>query len=458
MEKKYLKWYNKIGYGSGDIAGSSVYNFLAAFVMLYLTTTIGLNAGVIGTLMMLSKLCDGVSDIFFGAMIDKTRSKLGRARPWMLYGFIGCAITLSLIFAIPTNWGKTAQYAYFFITYTLLNAVFYTANNVAYGTLTALITKNGNERVQMGSIRFMFSYGTGMVVQAVTIGAVTFFGGGAAGWRTVAIIYSIIGLISNTISCFSVKELPDEELDDEDTMVTEDGKVKYSLKDAAKMLLKNKYYIMICGIYIFQQIYGAMINVGVFFMTYVLGDEKLLGTFAVAINVPMIIGLLVTPFLVKKLHGMYKLNLVGYILGTICRGLVIVGAMIGSIPMMLACSALASFAISPLQGDLTALIAASSEYTYLTQNKRIDGTMFSCSSFGTKLGGGIGTALSGWLLAASGFINDAAVQSAGCVRMISVMYLVIPTVINLVIALVLSRLKVEQANAKLVSEKEAKQA
>ena len=109
--------------------------------------------------------------------------------------------------------------------------------------------------------------------------------------------------------------------------MTENGKVKYSLIDAAKMLLKNKYYIMICSIYIFQQIYSAMINVGVFFMTYVLGDEELLGTFAVAINVPMIIGLLVTPFLVKKLHGMYKLNLVGYILGTICRGLVIVGAM-----------------------------------------------------------------------------------------------------------------------------------
>ena len=265
-QKKYLKWYNKIGYGSGDIAGSGVYNFLAAFVMIYLTNSIGLNPGIIGTLMMLSKLCDGVSDIFFGAMIDKTRTKLGRARPWMLYGFIGCAITLSLIFAVPTSWGQNAQYAYFFITYTLLNAVFYTANNVAYGTLTALITKNGNERVQMGSIRFMFSYGTGMVVQAVTVGAVTFFGGGAAGWRTVAIIYSIIGLISNTISCFSVKELSDEELDGEENEMMEDGKVKYSLKDAAKMLLHNKYYIMICGIYIFQQIYGAMINAGIFFM------------------------------------------------------------------------------------------------------------------------------------------------------------------------------------------------
>ncbi|MDD6612678.1 MAG: MFS transporter [Clostridiales bacterium] len=454
-QKKYLKWYNKIGYGAGDIAGSGVYNFLAAFVMIYLTNSIGLNPGIIGTLMMLSKLCDGVSDIFFGAMIDKTRTKLGRARPWMLYGFIGCAITLSLIFAVPTSWGQNAQYAYFFITYTLLNAVFYTANNVAYGTLTALITKNGNERVQMGSIRFMFSYGTGMVVQAVTVGAVTFFGGGAAGWRTVAIIYSIIGLISNTISCFSVKELSDEELDGEENEMMEDGKVKYSLKDAAKMLLHNKYYIMICGIYIFQQIYGAMINAGIFFMTYVLGDANLLGTFAVAINLPMIIGLLITPFLVKKLNGMYKLNLTGYIIGTICRGLVIVGAMIGSIPMMLVCSALASFAISPLQGDLTALIAASSEYTYLTENKRIDGTMFSCSSFGTKLGGGIGTALSGWLLAASGFINNAAIQPESCINMLHFMYLWMPMIIDLVIMLILFKLKVEKANEDLLAAKKA---
>ncbi|MGM9677510.1 MAG: MFS transporter [Butyricicoccus sp.] len=454
-QKKYLKWYNKIGYGAGDIAGSGVYNFLAAFVMIYLTNSIGLNPGIIGTLMMLSKLCDGVSDIFFGAMIDKTRTKLGRARPWMLYGFIGCAITLSLIFAVPTSWGQNAQYAYFFITYTLLNAVFYTANNVAYGTLTALITKNGNERVQMGSIRFMFSYGTGMVVQAVTVGAVTFFGGGAAGWRTVAIIYSIIGLISNTISCFSVKELSDEELDGEENEMMEDGKVKYSLKDAAKMLLHNKYYIMICGIYIFQQIYGAMINAGIFFMTYVLGDANLLGTFAVAINLPMIIGLLITPVLVKKLNGMYKLNLTGYIIGTICRGLVIVGAMIGSIPMMLVCSALASFAISPLQGDLTALIAASSEYTYLTENKRIDGTMFSCSSFGTKLGGGIGTALSGWLLAASGFINNAAIQPESCINMLHFMYLWMPMIIDLVIMLILFKLKVEKANEDLLAAKKA---
>ena len=159
-EKKYLKWYNKVGYGSGDLAANMVYGLLTSFVLIYLTDTVGLNAGIVGTLMMFSKFADGVTDVFFGTLIDKTHSKMGKARPWMLWSYLGNAVMLIAIFAIPKSMGDTAKYAYFFITYTLLNAVFYTANNIAYASLTSLITKNGNERVQMGSIRFMFSLAT----------------------------------------------------------------------------------------------------------------------------------------------------------------------------------------------------------------------------------------------------------------------------------------------------------
>lgn len=113
-----------MGYGSGDLAGNVVYAFLSSFVMLYLTNTVGLNPGIIGTLIMVSKLFDGISDMFFGTMIDKTKSKLGKARPWMLYAYIGCAVTLVANFAIPDSLGTTAQYAWFFVAYTLLNAVF----------------------------------------------------------------------------------------------------------------------------------------------------------------------------------------------------------------------------------------------------------------------------------------------------------------------------------------------
>ena len=214
QEKTYLKWYNKIGYGSGDVGGNVVYAFLSAFVMIYLTDAVGLNPGIIGTLIMVSRLFDGVSDLFFGNLIDRTHTKMGKARPWMFWAYFGCAATLIATFAIPTNVGQTAQYAWFFIAYTLLNAVFFTANNIAFSALTALITKNGAERVQMGSIRFMFAFGTSMLIQTFTVAGVQQFGGGAEGWRTIAIIYAVIGLAVNSLSVFSVRELSREELAD----------------------------------------------------------------------------------------------------------------------------------------------------------------------------------------------------------------------------------------------------
>ena len=185
-EKKYLKWYNKVGYGTGDLAGNVVYAFLSSFVMLYLTNTVGLNPGVVGTLIMVSKLFDGVSDMFFGTLIDKTKSRLGKARPWMLYAYIGCAVTLVANFAIPESLGKTAQYAWFFIAYTLLNAVFFTANNIAYASLVTFCTKNSKERVEMGSFRFIFAFLTSLIIQSITVQFVRMAGGGAAAWRTVA--------------------------------------------------------------------------------------------------------------------------------------------------------------------------------------------------------------------------------------------------------------------------------
>ena len=185
-------------------------------------------------------------------------------------------------------------------------------------------------------------------------------------------------------------------------------------------------------------------------MTYVLGDASLLGTFATANNIPMIIGLLAAPFVIKKMGGMYKINLWGYAFATLCRGLVIVAAYIQSIPLMLLFTALANIGMSPMQGDLNALIVCCSEHTYLAHGKRIDGTMFSCTSLGVKLGGGIGTALSGWLLAAGGYINAAAVQPQSAIDMLHFMYLWLPMILSLLITLLLSRLNVEAANKKLM--------
>ena len=443
--KRYLKWYNKVGYGSGDFAGNVVYAFLSSFVMLYLTNTVGLNPGIIGTLIMVSKLFDGISDMFFGTMIDKTKSRLGKARPWMLYAYIGCAVTLVANFAIPDSLGTTAQYVWFFIAYTLLNAVFFTANNIAYASLVTFCTKNSRERVEMGSWRFIFAFSTSLLIQSVTVQFVRAAGGGAAAWRIVAIIYCIVGIISNTLSCFSVKELSDAEL--RDGKEEEDSKL--TLAETFKLLISNKYFVMICVVYILQQLRAAMLSVGTYFMTYVLFNQKLFGVFSWAINIPLIIALAITPTLVAKARGMYKLNKYSYVFATICRLGIVVAGYLGSIPLMLVFTVLTSLGEGPWQGDVGAVIANCSEHTYLKTGKRIDGSMFSCTSFGTKLGGGIGVALSGWLLDASGYVNNVAVQSASCISMMNVMYLWLPFAFDLIITIILSFMNIEGANEQL---------
>ena len=439
-ERKYLKWYNKVGYGIGDVAANCSYGLVTSFVLIYLTNTVGLNAGIVGTLIMASKLLDGISDIIFGMIIDRTKTKMGKARPWMFGAQFGVSITMIMLFAIP-DMGANMQYVYFFIVYTLMNVIFYTASNIAYSSLTSLTTKNSNERVQLGSIRFIFSLLTNLVVATATVGLVEAFGGGAKGWKTVAIIFSVAALIINTISVFSIKELPEEELLGEKKI-----QEIVSLAAGIKVIVKNKYYLMILAIYVlYYGMMGVTQTVGIYYMTYVFEQPSLLGTFTLATLLPMIIVLAVTPALVKK-KGMYKIINLGYDGAILFRGLFMVFAFMANKGLMLVTLLLNGFCTGPLVGSLNALISESSDYTYRTQKQRLDGMMFSCSSFGIKVGGGIGTAAAGWLLAAGGFDGQAAVQAASAVNMIKVSYAVVPFAVVVFMKLLVKALKVEKAN------------
>ena len=247
----------------------------------------------------------------------------------------------------------------------------------------------------------------------------------------------------------NLKELPEEELKSNGPMGIEDDKL--SFKQTVKLLFENKYFSMICVIYILQQLRAAMVNVGIFFMTYVLLNKNLFGVFSWANNIPLIIALAITPMLVAKANGMYKLNKYSYVFASFSRLLVVFAGYMGSIPLMLLFIAMTSLGEGPWQGDMSAVIAQCSEYTYLKSGKPIDGSMFSCTSMGIKLGGGIGIALSGWLLDISGYINmDNAVQPASCIKMMYFMYLWLPFIFDIIITVILSFLNVEGANRELI--------
>ena len=349
------------------------------------------------------------------------------------------------------------------MVYTALNAVFYTANNIAYSALTALITKNNNERVQLGSFRFMFAVITNIVMGFSVTGLVEKFGGGTAGWRTTALIFAIIGLVVNTISCLAVKELPEEEPNDKapeaGTHTKAAPEEKRGVAETAKLLVHNKYYLMLLAIYI---VYYIMSNLttgaGVFCATYYWGDGSLLGQFSMMKMFPVIIALAIAPVLIKKTGSMQKVNFWGYAISSVLGIPMIYFAMQKNISMFLLFMFIKGIFAGTLSGSLNALIAEASGYTTRTTGVHMDGMMYSCSSLGVKVGGGIGTAAVGWLLKLGGFVGTATVQSESAIKMIFNLYITFPFILGIVITVLLAFLDVEKANKKWDADHAQKEA
>lgn len=447
QEKRYLKFHNKLFYGMGDFASNYVMAFVSFFIMIYLTDTVGLNSAVIGTLMLVAKLFDGVSDMVFGNLIDRTNTKWGKAKPWMFVSTFPLCIGLVLEFTIP-NMGETAQYIYFFVVYVLLNSVFYTANNISYSTLSALVTRSQQERVQLGTIRFIFAFSAMMILSMTTNGLLVSFGGGAAGWRKVAILYAVFACIVNTISCISVKELPPEENEAMEEGEKATGQ-KVSLLTSLKVLVRNKYFFMVLGIYIAFYLSTAIISgAGVYYASYVLGDANQMGFLSMAVNLPIIIGLFVVPFVVKK-FGIYKTNFIGSILTTITGLVAAYAGFTRNVPLLLAFLVIRSIFNAPLMGTLNTWIAEVAEYSWKKEGVHIEGTVFSCTSIGNKVGSGLGTAMIGWLLAAAGYVGTAATQPDSAITMIMFIYAAIPAICFAVIAFCCSLMKIDEALEKL---------
>lgn len=448
-EKKYLKWYNKLGYASGDIGSNFMYTFVSSFVLIFLTDAMGLEAGIIGMLILVSKIFDGITDLFFGSLIDRTKSKLGKARPWMLYAAFPLGISMILLFAMP-NMGHTAQYVYFFIVYTLMNAFFYTANNIAYTSLISLITKNPTERVQISSIRLVCAYVAGIVVSSVTLGAVGALGGGANAWRTVAIIYTIILLVFNTISVFSVKELPEEKDDDGNDI----EKQQLGLKDTFRYLLKNKYYLFLLG---YNMVYfastGIASGVSAYYFMYVIGNPALMGVFSLVGMATTLIGAFATPLLVKR-FGIFKVALVGMISSAAFFVPYVYGSVVVSIPILIVTGFLKGLGAAPMMCMSNALTADVAEYTYLKEGVHLEGSIYSCGSVGVKVGNGIGSAICGILLSVGGYIGTAATQSASAISMIKFMFGGMGLILTVLMAVLLSKLNVQKANQQLMKSNE----
>lgn len=447
-QKKYLKWYHKIGHSSGDFGSNFMFTFVSSFMMIYLTDTVGLNAAVIGMLIMAAKLLECVTGLFFGNLLDNTHSKMGKARPWVFYAAFPMGICQILLFMIPDTW-QNLQYVYFFLVYVLLNAVFYTANNISYTTLSVMITRNSSERVQLSSIRMMFAYIAGILISTVTLNLVGDFGGGAAGWRSVAIIYTLIMLFFNSIAVFSAKELPGEAKQAEEENRIDKKDEKLGVIYILKTLFKNKFFwILMLYNALFYASNAIASGTAVYYFLHVIGNPSLMGVCALAGMVPTLIGLVATPFLVSR-FGIYKVTVIGMISSAILTIPYAYGSFNANLGLIIIFSILKGLGAAPIMGCNSAITADVAHYTYLKEGVHLEGSIFSVGSIGIKFGSGFGSALCGFLLSIGGYLGTASVQTQDAILTLKLLFGVLPFVFAAAMAVILAMLKVQYANEKL---------
>ena len=169
-ENKVLQttWKERIGYSIGDVGVNLVWILPSSFLMLYYTDSAGISAAFIGTMMLICRLFDGISDILMGILIDKTHSRLGKARPWLLYMSLPLMLSILAVFYVPPFLGSDGQKVYSFITYFLMSVVCYTAVNLSYHAMLPRFSLTSQDRSIVSVVRSVFSLLATIVVSTIT--------------------------------------------------------------------------------------------------------------------------------------------------------------------------------------------------------------------------------------------------------------------------------------------------
>lgn len=395
----------KLSYGFGDCAANVYVAMASTFLTAYYTDTVGLAALAVGTMMLIARIFDGVTDLIMGAIVDKTKSKYGKARPWVLWTAPFMFIGLVLLFNVPSGMASGGKLAYAYITYIFMNCIVYTANNLPYNALLSRMTLNVQDRATTASIRFVMTQITTLIINAVTANLLA-----SAGWFWLAVIYGLIEVVMLLICFFGCKEHLDE---DESGVVNVEN---VPLKTALPALLKNKYFYLQALLFLFLYVNTVCVGSTTFyFCNIVLGNVGVITFTSMALTIPAIIANFINPSLVKQ-FGKRKVMIAGSILMIIGR--VIVGAVGGNIPLVMAGIAINGFGMGPIMSGVFAMTADVVDYGEWKTGVRSEGLVNSCTSFGMKVGIGLGSAVCTWILAAGGYDGTAAVQSASAVAAI----------------------------------------
>lgn len=403
----------KTAYGISDFASQLMYCPIGTFLIYYYTNYIHVNIATVATLILVSRLLDGVSDLVMGLLIDKTRSPYGKTRAWLLRSIIPFFIGLTALFAVPAEASETVKLIYIFISYNFAVTIVFTMMNVPYGALSTAMTKDSYQRSLIAIFRMICAAAGIVFVNALTLPMVKFFGDTPEAWTYTFGLMAILGCVLIFITfAFCYERFPS-------SAEQAEALSNMSIKEQISSLIHNKYWLMLSTIILFTYMGDTIYNTAnIYFCQYVLHDREVVGNLNVAINVCKIIAMLVAvPLSVKKFGK-------GRSLAGAC--LIILGSFLirfffpESIPANYVSAIMVGLAYGFIYACLFAMIPDTVEYGEYAQGKRQEGLVFSGSSFAMKFSAGFGTVIAGFAMDATGF--DAAVAEQSSSAITSILY------------------------------------
>jgi GPH family glycoside/pentoside/hexuronide:cation symporter len=377
----------KIGYGLGDTASHFVWDMVGFWILIFYTDTFGISAAAAGTIMLIARVWDMVSDPLMGIIADRTSTRWGKFRPYILWMALPYSVLSVLTFTTP-DLGETGKVIYAGVTYFLLMTVF-TAINLPYSSLGAVMTSDSYERAGLNSYRFIFAFIGQFIVTGSALSLALYFGNGdnAKGYQYTLILFALVSFVLFMITFKTTRE-----------RVAPPKEQTHNLKKDLKNLFSNKPWVILFFLGIISFIMFAMQNLSIaYYFKYYVGNEENVQLFNIIGTVALIAGI---PFSKPLSKRFGKRNV--YMASSLISGFFFIILYLpgtDNIVLIYVFNVLAKFTYAPAVPLLWTMLADTADYSEWKNGRRSTGLVFSAATFAQKAGWGIGGAVTGWLLA-----------------------------------------------------------
>lgn len=414
-------------YAAGSLGNNIIFSLINTYLLIFLTDSFGIGAVAVGTLFLVARIIDGITDPIMGVIVDNTNTKIGKSRPYLFAVPIFISITTIMCFSTP-DLSYSNKIIWMYASY-ILWGISFTAMDIPYWSLSANITRSSEGKTKIVTSARTIAYVGGFIISTLTIPLVS----ALKSWTKVAIIYAVFASIFIWITALGVKELN----------TTKTKKEKQGFKQFVNLLKTNKPLRIVLLSMLVLELSGSIKNtISIYYIKYNFNAEMMIPVVTSVTLVASILGGLISPYLTKKL-GKRNTALLG-LLVTALGAFLIFSLSYSSLYAMIAINFICGIFDGAGYITLTSMVADCVEYGEWQTGKRSEGMIFSLNIFKSKISNAIGGALCGYILAYIGY-NANSAQSAFTLNGIHIMQTLIPCIIIMVSFLLLKRYNLSEA-------------